>query len=64
MRNPRAWTNRKVEGDLLALVLVVGVEAGLLVRDELVRQGRRGGLRGKQGEQPACEVRQLHGELI
>lgn len=43
-------TNGKVEGDLLELVLVVGVEAGLLVCNKLVGQCRRRDLRDKQGE--------------
>lgn len=45
----------KVEGDLLALVLVVGIEAGLLVGRELVGQSRGRDLGGKQGEEPVCE---------
>lgn len=50
----------KVEGDLLALVLVVGKKAGLLIRDELVGESRRRDLRGEQGNQPVCEDCQLH----
>lgn len=53
-------TDSKVEGDLLALVLVVGKKAGLLVRDELVGESRRRDLRGEQGNQPVCEDCQLH----
>ena len=53
----------KVKGDLLALLLVVGVEAGLLVGSQLVGQSRGRDLSSKQGNQPVCEGYQLHGGL-
>lgn len=56
-------THGKVECDLLAFLLVVGVEAGLLVRGKLVGQCCRRDLRGKQGDQPVCDCCQLHGGL-
>lgn len=53
-------THGKVEGDLLELVLVVGVEAGLFVCNKLVCQCRRRDLRDEQGKQPKSKGCQLH----
>lgn len=60
VRDPESRTHSKVESDLLALLLVVGVETSLLVGDELVSQCCRRNLRGKQGDQPVCDCCQLH----
>lgn len=54
-------TYGKVECDLLTLLLVVGVEAGLLVSGQLVSQCCRRDLRSQQGDQPVCDCWQLHG---
>lgn len=56
-------THSKVECDLLALLLVVGIEAGLLVGGQLVSQRCRGDLGGEKGGQSVCDCRQLHGGL-
>lgn len=56
-------THSKVECDFLALLLVVGIKAGLLVGNQLVSQCCRRDLGGKQGEEPVCDCCQLHGGL-
>ena len=49
----RGETYGEVEGDLRALLLDAGVEAGLLVGAELVREGGRRYQRGDTGQKAA-----------
>lgn len=56
-----AGTDCKVECDLLCLLVRLGVEATLLVREELVRQGRGGDIGDEAGKKPGEERGQSHG---
>lgn len=60
----RVWTHGKVKGNLLVILLGLGVEAGLLVGVELVGQCSGSDLGNEAGEKPAGDGGHPHDVLL